>query len=124
MFRYQENMYSKLWIADGVLHFVYKPIDYLDLKAARYIVRERMKYQGGNSYPILCDISGISDAGKSARDFLALEGSTLAKAVAIVDKRDIAMAMFQVYTKRNKPIIPTLFFDDTEKALVFLKSYV
>jgi len=124
MYRYHENLYSKLWITEGVLHFVYKPIEYLDLKAARYIVRERMKYQGDKAYPILCDIRGLGDADKSARDFLALEGSTLAKAVAIVDDRDIAQAMFQVYTKRNKPIIPTLFFNDTEKALAFLKSYV
>lgn len=119
----KETTYSKIWMADGILIFVYKPLPILDYSTAKIVVNERLHYQQDTSFPVLCDLQGIKDADKSSRDYLANEGSSLLKAVALVDTRAIIEALLRVYIHRSKPLIPTQLFENQYEAMHFLKSY-
>lgn len=119
----KETTYSRIWVADGVLMFVYKPLLLLDYDTAKIVVNERLHYQQDASYPVLCDLQGIKDADKSARDYLANEGSSLLKAVAMVDTRAITQTLLRVYIRRSKPLIPTQLFENHFEAMNFLKTY-
>lgn len=119
----KETTYSKIWMADGILIFVYKPLPVLDYSTAKIVVNERLHYQQDASFPVLCDLQGIKDADKAARDYLANEGSSLLKAVAMVDTRAIIEALLRVYIHRSKPLIPTQLFENHFEAMHFLKSY-
>lgn len=116
--------YSDFWISDGILYFEYHNIPLLDLKIAKTIVGERLEFQGGKSYPILCKTRGIHDANKAARDFLASQGSTLAIAVAVVEERMVAQNMLELYLKRNLPLIPTQVFNEEYNAKQFLNTFL
>jgi len=124
MFQVREGQFSNFWISDGIVHFIYQDIPLLNLEIAEAILRERMQFQAGMAYPILCNTSGIIDADMAARNYLAKEGSTLAKAVALVDQRIISQGMMQLYIQRNKPLVPTSVFDNNYDAIQFLKKYI
>lgn len=124
MFPDFENELSSLKINDGILHFVYKPIQKLDLLIVQKIVGDRLSYQQGLYFPVLCDTRGIVSSDKAARDYLAKEGSICAKAVAILDDRNVARAMHRLYIKKNQPMIPTKVFSNNEEAVFFLMQFV
>ncbi|HCY80942.1 MAG TPA: hypothetical protein DHV22_04705 [Xanthomarina gelatinilytica] len=119
-----QGTYSDYWIFEGILFFVYHEIPFLDLKIAKRVLKERLEFQDGRSFPILCETKGIQDASKSARDFLALEGSILANAVAIVEQRIVAQSMIQLYLRRNQPLIPTEVFNNSLEAQKFLYHFL
>ena len=58
------------WIEDRILHVEYKPEIFIDLEAARLIVADRVTFQKGKPYPILCYTEGITSSNKAARDYL------------------------------------------------------
>lgn len=122
MDRINETLFCKYWIEDGILYCLYKPIDYLDLDTARAIVSSRILFQENEFFPIFCDTRGIKDSSKAARDYLAREGSTLAKALAIFDDRYLGASMLHYYLLRNQPLVPSAIFTDREEALEFLET--
>ena len=87
------------------------------------IVSHRITFQEDEAYPIFCDTRGLSDSSKEARDFLALEGSILTKAIALYDDRNVAKFMLDYYHLRNRPIVPSFSFNQRESALEFLEGY-
>jgi thermostable 8-oxoguanine DNA glycosylase len=119
----KETIYAKFWVSDGIMFFIYKPIAYLDFQTAKMIVDQRLRFQKETQYPILCDTQGIKNSAKSARDYLANEGSTFAKAVAIVDNRHIANVMLRFYLIKNKPLVPSKIYETQEDALIFLNAF-
>lgn len=119
-----ETPFSKYWIKDGILYFVYKEIDYLDTSTAKFIVEDRLEFQRGIAYPIFCDTRFLRDSGKSARDYLAQQGSLLAKAVAIYDDRIYGGSMVGFYMERNRPLVPSKVFTEREAAIEFLKEFI
>lgn len=118
-----ETPYSKYWIDGGILYFVYKQIDYLNCSTAKIIVESRLEFQQGDSYPIFCDTRFLKDSSKAARDYLANQGSLLAKAVAIYDNRIFGGSMIGFYMHRNRPMVPYQIFNDRDAALAFLATY-
>jgi hypothetical protein len=76
------------------------------------------------AYPIFCDIRGIVDSDKAARDYLAQSGSILTKAVSLVGHQSVSLSMTSFYLKICKPSVPTKIFTDEAAALVFLEKYV
>jgi hypothetical protein len=122
MDRSTETAYCKLWIANGLLFIIYKPIPYLDEKMAKLIVANRIHFQENEPFLIFCDTRGIMDSSKAARDYLAQEGSTLAKAIAIYDDRDVGGLMLNYYLLRNKPLVPSAIFNDRDLAINFLRE--
>ena len=120
---YYENEYAQFWIKDGILFFEYRPNVVIDLTIAHRIVADRIQMQNEKSYPILCDIRGVVDSDKAARDYLAQSGSVLAKAVSIVTNQSVSLIMISFYLKICKPSVPTTIFADELQALAFLEAY-
>ena len=121
---YFENEFALFWISGNILFFEYKPGVVINLVVAQRIVMDRMQMQKEKAYPVLCDVSGIADSDKAARDYLAQHGSVLTKAVGIVVQRTLSMVMISFYLKISKPQVPTKVFSDRAKALAFLRAFV
>lgn len=117
------NDFATFWVDDGILHFVYNPAVILDINVAEKVVTDRLKFQNGKTYPVFCDTRGIKDTDKSARDFLAKQGSILASAVAFLVNPPISQAIIEFYILTNKPVIPTKIFTEKYEAIKFLQSY-
>lgn len=121
---YFENEFALFWISGSILFFEYKPGVVINLVAAQRIVMDRMQMQKEKSYPVLCDVRGIADSDKAARDYLARHGSVLTKAVSILAQQTISIVMISFYLKISKPQVPTKVFRDKQAALEFLKAFV
>jgi hypothetical protein len=124
MQNYYENEFAIFWVEANILFFEYRPGTVIDLKAARIIVSDRLRMQDEKSYPILCDIRGIADSDKAARDYLAQQGSLLAKAVGIIAGKSLSLLMMSFYLKVSKPQVPTKVFSNKPEAMHFLQSYL
>ncbi|MFV5692922.1 hypothetical protein ACM55K_12920 [Flavobacterium sp. LT1R49] len=121
---YFENEFAIFWISEQMLFFEYKPDVVIDLAAAQLVVADRIQMQKEKAYPVLCDIRGIADSDKAARDYLAQHGSLLTKAVGVVAHRSMSILMISFYLKISKPQVPTRVFTDKSAALEFLKAFV
>jgi hypothetical protein len=119
-----ENDYANFWIEAGILYFVYKRDAAIDLNAAKQIVNDRVKFQQQKDYPILCDIRGIKGIDKAARDFLAKEGSSYTKGVAVVVDTPMTKIISNFYLGLNKPIAPTKMFTEKQEALNYLQQFI
>ncbi|MDE3741154.1 hypothetical protein [Maribacter polysaccharolyticus] len=117
---FKENEYASYHIQDGILYIVYKSGVTIDLPAALRIVEDRLKLQEGLSYKVLCDIRGLYAVDKSARDYLAIEGSVLVIVVAYVVEPTISKALSAFYLRISNPPIPSRVFFDIEAAKLFL----
>jgi hypothetical protein len=106
-----------------VLFFIYKPAVEINLDGAKQIVADRLNVQKGVSYPVFCDAHGIKDSDKPARDYLAKEGSSLVKAVAVLIDSPVTRVMANFYLAISRPIVPTKMFTDKNQALEFLKAF-
>ena len=120
---YFENEYAHFWIRNSILFFEYKPTVVIELTVAQRIVADRIQIQNEKAYPILCDIRGIVDSDKAARDYLAQSGSVLTKAVSLVGHQSISLIITSFYLKIGKPSVPTKLFTDESAALAFLEAY-
>jgi hypothetical protein len=120
----QDNEFAQFWIHNEILFFKYKPNVVINLAAAQRIVADRIQLQNEMAYPVFCDIRGIVDSDKAARDYLAQSGSILTKAVSLVGHQSISLSMTSFYLKICKPSVPTKIFTDEVAALVFLEKYV
>ncbi|AVR47494.1 hypothetical protein C7S20_15145 [Christiangramia fulva] len=118
-----DGTYAKMWISDGILFFVYKEIYEINRSMAKEIVSQRLQLQNENSYPIFCDLRAVTNAQKEARDYLAIEGAYMTKALALLVKDDHSMAITQLFIKTSSPAYPTRVFRDKNKALLFLQDY-
>ncbi|QCX37291.1 hypothetical protein FF125_02110 [Aureibaculum algae] len=116
--------HAKFWIKNEILHCTYNEIKLLDLATAQSIVRDRLQFQQEVSYPVFCDIRNVMSWEKAARDYLAKNGSVLAKAVAIYDDRHIAEVMSKFYLNKNKPLVPSKLFNNYYEAIEFLNQFL
>lgn len=119
-----ENEFAKFWISDQILFFEYKSNVVINLAAAQRIVGDRIQFQNEVAYPIFCDIRGVVDFDKAARDYLAQSGSVLTKAVGLLVLQKVSIAITSFYVKISKPTVPTQLFDDKTSALAFLSNYI
>lgn len=117
------NEYATFWVEEGILFFIYHPAVVLDMVAAEKVVTDRLKFQEEKTYPVLCDTRGLMDTEKSARDFLAKEGSVLTSAVAFLVNPPVSKAIIDFYIKTNKPITPAKVFSEKYEAVKFLKPF-
>lgn len=118
-----ENRYAQYWVDDGILFFVYKPNISINLKSAQKIVQDRINFQGDISYPILCNLRLLKIADKPARDFLAQQGSIMAKAVALLVDDDYSRFFGDFFLSGSVPTVPTKIFTNQIKALEFLRTF-
>ncbi|SRX76478.1 hypothetical protein AEQU3_03478 [Aequorivita antarctica] len=109
---------------DDIVYIRYHIGITIDRKAAVKIVEDRLILQEGQTFPVLCDIRGVKDINKSARDYLAIEGSMLIKAVAFIVEPPLSEIMSKFYLKASKPPIPSRAFQTMEEAKEFLNEYI
>jgi hypothetical protein len=119
-----ENDFAQFWIEEGIVFFVYKPNTSIDLDAAKKIVNDRIEFQKRIEYPIFCDIRSMKNADKAARDYLAKEGSSYTKGVAVIVDSPMTKIIGNFYLGLNKPVAPTKMFTAKEEALAFLKQFI
>ncbi|HEY9044825.1 MAG TPA: hypothetical protein VIN08_02975 [Ohtaekwangia sp.] len=119
-----ENEYARFWIEAGVVFFVYKMNAVIDLAAAKQIVSDRIQFQKQADYPVYCDIRGLKSADKSARDYLAKEGSAYTKGVAVVVDSPMSKIIGNFYMGLNRPTTPTRLFTDESEAQKYLQQFV
>ena len=118
-----ENDYASFWLEEGVVFFVYKDNSSIDVNAATQIVSDRIQFQRQVEYPVYCDIRGMKKADKAARDYLAKEGSSYTKGVAIIVDSPMTKIIGNFYLGLNKPTAPTKMFTDKQEALAFLSQF-
>lgn len=119
-----ENEYASFWIEEGIVYFVYKPNAVVSIEAARKIVEDRVRFQDREDFPIYCDIRGLKSADKEARNYLAKEGSSYARAVAVVVDSPMSKIIGNIYLGLNKPITPSRLFTDEKDAVEYLKQFI
>ncbi|SDE61242.1 DUF7793 family protein [Cellulophaga baltica] len=124
MRNYFENDYTSFRFHDDVLHIIYHQGTSIDLNAAIQIVKDRLTLQEGQSLPILCDVRGIKEINKAARSYLALEGSTLIKALAVIVDPPVSKIMWDFYIRTSNPPIPNKSCESMDEALTFLKKFI
>lgn len=115
--------FAHFYLHNGILQCIYKPNTYIDLNAAKSVVRSRLHFQAGVAYPILCDIRQLKIADKPARDYLAEKGCLLALAVALVIDEDYLGTLTKAFIHLSNPAVPTKEFTSIPEALHFLENY-
>lgn len=124
MSEYIENDYASYRFVDDILYIRYHIGITIDYVAAVKIVEDRLALQAGESFPVLCDVRGVKDINKSARDYLAIEGSIFIKAVAFIVENPLSEIMSKFYLRASKPSIPAKAFLSIEEAKEFLSDYI
>lgn len=120
---HMENQFAEFWIQSRILHVQYKPDIFIDVDAARKIVADRITFQNGKPYPILCFTGGIKNSTKTGRDYLAIKGSILTSAIAYIATPTVSLAMLNFFIEKNKPSVPSEIFTSTTAARDFLEPY-
>lgn len=119
---FTENEYATYHIQDDILNIDYKHGVSINLAVAIRIVEDRLAFQQGLSFKILCDIRGVREIDKPARDYLAIEGSVLVVAVAYLIEPTVSRAISEFYISISNPPIPSRTFTELEVARQFLKE--
>ena len=99
---YIENECAKLWIEKEILFVVYKNDVSIGLPGAIKVVEDRLFLQQGKSFLVFCDMRGVKSAEKAARNYLALEGSILIKAVALLVNNPLSNIISGFYIKNKQ----------------------
>lgn len=124
MQNYFENDFTQYMLVDNIVHIIYKKGVFIDLQASKRIVRDRLMFQEERAYPVICDIRQLRKVDKAARDYLALEGSLLIKALAFIIEPPVSDVMTRFYLMTNHPEIPTATFREISKALAYLGRFI
>lgn len=110
-------------LKSGILFFKYKDHIRIGLKQAVEVVNTRLKLQEGIAYPILCDISGVREVDKDARNYLATEGSLFSKAIAFITDKPVSAQISKMFITNYTPPIPIRICQNKEEALDFLNAF-
>lgn len=119
-----ENAFAEFWIENRILYIRYKADTFMDIEAARLIVADRITFQNGKPFPILCYAEGIASSTKPARDYLASKGSILTLAIAYIASPTVSLAMLHFFIEKNNPSVPSEIFTSEMAARKYLQSYV
>ncbi|QCR22277.1 hypothetical protein [Pontibacter sp. SGAir0037] len=118
-----ETTYSKIEIANGIALCTFKKIEELDVAITSVIVKDRMAFFEGVSYPCLFDITNVKHSTKEARDYLANEGNELVLASAILINSPVIKMTANFFIMVNKPRNPTRMFTDKKSAVEWLEQF-
>ena len=111
--------------SDGIVHFYIKANITLNGNDAREMVKATGEIGGNKKYPILITSGKYGMADVDAREYAAsLDGNKYTIAGAIVVKSLAQKILGNAYIKVNKPTTPTALFNDEEKAIDWLKTFM
>lgn len=118
------SSYMDIVIEDGIVHLTYHKRDFVGLEDAKKMVRDRLEFCAGTSYPHLFDISRIKKMSKEARDYFADEGNDLVSASALLVSSSVVKMIANFFIVVNKPKNPTKTFTDKHQALRWLNKFL
>lgn len=111
--------------SDGIVHFYIKTNITLNGNDAREMVKATGEIGGNKKYPILITSGKYGMADVDAREYAASpDGNQYTIAGAIVVKSLAQKILGNAYIKVNKPTTPTALFNDAEKAIDWLKTFM
>lgn len=111
--------------SDGIVHFYIKTNITLNGNDAREMVKATGEIGGNKKYPILITSGKYGMADVDAREYAASpDGNKYTIAGAIVVKSLAQKILGNAYIKVNKPTTPTALFNDEEKAIDWLRTFM
>jgi hypothetical protein len=115
--------YVQYEIIDDILYVTLQPGQVIDIDVARDLVKQRLEYIEGKSYPILLSGEGVKAINKDARDHLSKEGQKGVLAGAILVHSVYTEFFGNFYLRVNNAEVPSKLFTDKEKALEWLEQF-
>ncbi|HLC82199.1 MAG TPA: hypothetical protein VJI69_00115 [Bacteroidia bacterium] len=110
---------------DRIILYSIKDNITISAKDSNEMVEAAGKLGNFQKFPVLIVGGKHTLADKEAREFGAgQEGTKYALAVAFVLKSLAQKILGNAYIKINKPIVPTRLFDNEEKAIEWLKTFL
>ncbi len=110
-------------IKDELFLMVYKPLDLLDKETAIKIVKGRIAFKEGKSYPSLFDIREVKSTNKDGRDYMANEGNDLVVASALLVSSSVTKMIGNFFMTVSKPKNPTRLFTSESEARDWLARF-
>ena len=117
------STYVDMRIEDGIFYMTYKPLDLLSYEIAQEIVKERIAFKAGQSYPCLFDIREVKSTSKEARDFMANEGNDLVVSSALLVNSSVTKMIGNFFITVSRPKNPTRLFVREDKSLEWLEEH-
>lgn len=110
---------------DKIIQYTVKDNITITAKDSAEMVETAGKLGDFQKFPILILVGKHTLADKEAREFGASkEGTKYAVAVAFVIQSLAQKILGNAYLKINKPVVPTALFDNEEKAIEWLKTFI
>ncbi len=122
--RYLKTDYIEMWIEDGIYYGRYAEGVIIDKKIALDLFEAREAFCEHKPYLTFWDCRGLKYWTKEARDFQSTAlNYRLMKAGAVLYKEShVANVIINFFMRMYPPPIPTKFFANEKKAIVWLKS--
>lgn len=117
-----ENQYVSFSFDSRILYVKFKENVHLNYSTARAIFADRIRYQEGAPYRVICDVSGVKSSTKQARDYLAGIGSEILIAIAFIAPHHM-QNILAYYLASYITEVPAKIFSSQQQALEFLKSF-
>jgi hypothetical protein len=117
--------YLQLYIKDGILVGHYRQKVHIDLARARDIVRSRLAFAKGKTYPTMIIGHGIISMDKPAREYLSSAAATKGlSATAIVVNSEFHRIVGNFFISVNRTAMPVRIFKDTVRAEKWLQKFI
>ncbi len=111
--------------SDGIIHFYVKANVTLTGNDAKEMVKATGEIGNNKKFPILISSGKYGMADVDAREYAASpDGNKYTIAGALVVKSLAQKLLGNAYIKVNKPTTPTALFNDEEKAIEWLKTFI
>ena len=123
---YYENDFCEYWIDEfGVLHEIFKEtFPSLNLEVAKAITADRLIVSNGITRPLYVELGSINKMDRAANRYLSTgPAMECLSATGILVKDQMEKLGANLYTGFFKPSVPTKFFTDKDKALLWLRNY-
>ncbi|ABG58943.1 STAS/SEC14 domain-containing protein [Cytophaga hutchinsonii] len=119
-----ESECIKFYIEEGILYGIYlAPV--LTLEVAQEVVKQRLLFAAGVTYPVLADIRNIKSVTSQARAFFAKpESNTFISAGALIVNNIFLETIGNIFIYLNKPSIPSRLFRNEQDAVKWLKTFL
>lgn len=117
-----ENEFVSYKIDSRILYVSFKENVHINHRTARTIVADRIRYQEGMPYRVICDVSGVKSSTKLARDYLAGIGSEVLIAIAFITPLHM-QNILSYYLASYVTEVPVKIFSSRLQALQFLQPF-
>lgn len=122
---YIKTTHTEIWLQDGIIYTVHaSSLTRLTLELAQDCVEKRLMISDGKSYPIFFDGTNISSIDADAKEYLSAgEAIKYISAGALLVNNHLQKMIANTFIILDRPIIPTKFFTNYDKAISWLNYY-